>query len=121
MATHVRRQDAAADPTLMANQPALRSSDGLIWIVVAGVFALVCLVPLTLLTVVAPRASAPIAWVTAIAVVALYAALLTARWRVEAKERRLRVMAVLMLAMAGVALVGLLVCAGIEMSAISRA
>lgn len=113
-----RRREERNDPTLMANQPALRSSDGTIWIVVAGLFALICLVPLSLLTVVAPRQSAPVAWITAILVIALYAALLVSRWTVEDRERRLRIMAVLMLAMAAVALFGMLTCTAIEWSAV---
>lgn len=106
------------DPTLMANQPALRSSEGTIWIVVAGLFALICLVPLGLLTVVDPRQSAPVAWITAILVVAAYAALLVTRWTVDHRERRLRLMAALMLAMAGVALIGMATCVMIEWSAV---
>ncbi|MGV2985712.1 hypothetical protein ACNPNP_18625 [Microbacterium sp. AGC85] len=112
-----RRRDERHDPTRMANQPALRSSDGTIWIVVAGLFGLICLVPLSLLTVVDPRRSAPVAWITAILVIVLYAALLVSRWTVDDRERRLRIMAVLMLAMAAVALFGMLTCAAIEWSA----
>lgn len=113
-----RRREARNDPTRMANQPALRSSEGTIWIVVAGLFALVCLVPLSLLTVVDPRESALAAWITAILVIVLYAALVVTRWLVSARERRVRIMAVLMLAMAAVALFGLLICAVIEWSAV---
>ncbi|WP_194421881.1 hypothetical protein [Microbacterium abyssi] len=113
-----RRVDARRDPTRMANQPALRSSDGTIWIVVAGLFALICLVPLSLLTVFDPRDSAAVAWVTAVLVIALYVALLATRWAVNARERRLRIMAGLMIAMAAVALIGLLTCAAIEWSAV---
>lgn len=113
-----RRRDERHDPTRMANQPALRSSDGTIWIVVAGLFGLICLVPLSLLTVVDPRRSAPVAWITAILVIVLYAALLVSRWTVDDRERRLRIMAVLMLAMAAVALFGMLTCAAIEWSAV---
>lgn len=102
----------------MANQPALRTSDGTIWIVVAGLFGLICLVPLSLLTVVDPRQSAPVAWITAILVIALYAALLASRWVVDERQRRLRIMAVLMLAMAAVALSGMVICVAIEWSAV---
>jgi hypothetical protein len=118
MIARISRTEARTDPTRMVNQPALRSSDGTIWIVVAGLFVLVCLVPLSLLTVVEPRGSAPVAWVTAILVIALYAGLLASRKMVEERERRLRIMAVLMLAMAGVALLGLMVCAAMEWSAV---
>ena len=89
-----------------------------IGIVVAGLFGLICLVPLSLLTVVDPRRSAPVAWITAILVIVLYAALLVSRWTVDDRERRLRIMAVLMLAMAAVALFGMLTCAAIEWSAV---
>lgn len=112
------RREVRNDPTRMANQPALRSSEGTIWIVVAGVFALICLVPLSLLTIVDPRESAPVAWITAIVVVAAYAALLVTRWTVDHRERRLRLMAMLMLAMAAVALIGMVTCAAIEWSAV---
>src|SRR5690606_41354465 len=62
-------------------------------------------IPLVLLTLVDPRASAPVAWITAVLLVALYAALVTARGVVADRKRRLRLMAILMLAMAGVALI----------------
>src|SRR5690606_21395265 len=97
MAARMSRAEARRDPTRMASQPALRSSEGTIWIVVGGVFALICLQPLSLLTGMAPRESAPVAWITAIAVIVLYAALLVVRWSLNPRERRLRVMAVLML------------------------
>lgn len=118
MAERMSRAEARRDPTRMANQPALRSSQGTIWVLVAGLFALVCLVPLSLLTVVDPRESAAVAWITAILVVVLYAALLVTRWIVADREHRLRIMAVLMLAMAAVALIGMVICATIEWSAV---
>lgn len=118
MVTRMSRAETRRDPTRMANQPALRSSEGTIWIVVGGLFAMICLVPLSLLTVVEPRESAPAAWITAILVIALYGALLATRWAVGPRERRLRIMAVLMLAMAAIALLGLMICAAIEWSAV---
>lgn len=121
MAERMSRAETRRDPTRMTNQPALRSSEGTIWVVVAGLFALVCLVPLSLLTVVDPRESAAVAWITAILVIALYAALLVTRWVVAHRERRLRIMAVLMLAMAAVALIGMVICATIEWSAVPAA
>ena len=121
MSGGIRRSDEGLDPTRMVNQPALRSSDGLIWMIVAGVFLLVCAAPLVLLTLVDPRASAPMAWITAIVLVGLYAALVTARGVVADRKRRLRLMAILMLAMAAVALLGLFVCAMIEWSAVPGA
>lgn len=111
-------EDPEQDPTRMSNQPALRSSDGTIWVVVAGLFLLVCAFPLSLLTIVEPRSSAPVAWLTAVTIVILYALLVGARFRVPSGTRRLRFMAILMLAMAAVALIGLLICAGIEWSAV---
>lgn len=114
----VSRAQARRDPTRMANQPALRSSDGTIWIVVSGLFVLICLVPLSLLTVIDPRGSAPVAWVTAILVIGLYAALVASRWAVRERERRLRIMAGLMIAIAAIALLGLVICAVIEWSAV---
>lgn len=114
----VSRAQARRDPTRMANQPALRSSDGTIWIVVAGLFVLICLVPLSLLTVIDPRGSAPVAWVTAILVIGLYVALVVSRWAVGDRERRLRLMAGLMIAIAAIALLGLVICAVIEWSVV---
>jgi len=112
------RDQIRRDPTRMANQPALRTSAGRIWIVVGGLFAAICLVPLALLAVVDPRRSAPVAWITAIIIIVLYAATVASRWLVHDREPRLRIMAALMLAMAAVALIGLMVCATIEWSAV---
>lgn len=105
----------------MVNQPALRTSEGRIWIIVAGLFLLACAVPLSLLTIVDPRASAPAAWITAIVLVVLYAVLVTARGLVSDREQRLRLMAGLMLGMAATALFGMLVCAAIEWAAVPAA
>src|SRR5690606_17794807 len=71
---HRARRRSATEPTLVRNQPALRSSDGTIWIVVAGGFALACAVPLVLILV-DPGPSAVVAWTTAVLMVVLYAAL----------------------------------------------
>lgn len=116
-----RGRSTRSDPTRMANQPALRTSDGLIWIVVAGIFLVICAVPLSLLTVVDPRESAPVAWTTALLLVALYGALLAARGYIAERGQRLRMMAGLMLAMAAVALIGMMVCTAIEWGAVPTA
>ncbi|WP_243230853.1 hypothetical protein [Microbacterium sp. CIAB417] len=116
---HRARRRSATDPTLVRNQPALRSSDGTIWIVVAGGFALACAVPLVLILV-DPGPSAVVAWTTAVLMVVLYAALVAARFLIADRVQRLRVLAVLMLVMAAVALLGLLACVLIEWSTVPR-
>ena len=106
---------AHTDPTLVRNQPSLRTSDGLIWIVVAGLFALISAVPLVLMLAY-PGPSAPLAWVTLVRMVMLYGGVVACRFFVD-RERRLRLMAIGMLAMAAVVLLGLLGCIAIEWTA----
>jgi len=110
---------ATTDPTRVLNQPALRTSDGTIWVVLAGIFAAVCAIPLAM--VIADRgSSAVVAWITLVLVIVLYAALIACRVLVHDRVRRLRLMAVLMLAMAAIALLGLVICVAIEWSAVPR-
>lgn len=102
------------DPTRMANQPALTTSSGTVWIVVGALFALATAYPLSALLLFDPGASFVVALITAVAVVALYVMIVITRFTVPAGRKRLRRMAAFFLAMAAVAVVGLLVCAAIE-------
>lgn len=102
------------DPTKMANQPALRTSSGRVWIVVGALFAAASLVPFGLLIFAGDGRSRPIATVAAVLVVVLYALLLVCRFTLRPGPGRLRAMAACMLTMAGVALVGIWICAVVE-------
>ncbi|GAB3617657.1 hypothetical protein GCM10027416_22140 [Okibacterium endophyticum] len=85
----------------MRNQPALRTSSGLVWIVVGGLLAIVCLIVLVPMTALQPG----IAWFGAVTVIVLYVAILITRLSVPPGRMRLFVLAVLFGAMALVALV----------------
>ena len=118
-AHHARRRHSD-DETLVRNQPALRTSDGTVWVIVAGAFAIACAVPLVMVLS-NPGGAAAAAWTTVVLIVLLYAALLAARFLIEDRTRRLRMLAVLMLAMALVALIGLFTCVMIAWSAVPTA
>lgn len=102
------------DPTKMANQPALRTSSGLIWVVFGGLFAAAAMIPLGLLAFGSDGRSQGAAIPTAALILVLYGALLVVRFAVRQGPRRLRAMAVCMLSMAAVALVGVWSCLMIE-------
>jgi hypothetical protein len=90
------------DPTRMREQPALTTSSGAIWLIVGGLFAAISLgvlVPMTFLP-----AGGGIALGAAIAVAALYVAMIVMRLAVRGR-RRLQLMAAAMIVMAVVALV----------------
>jgi hypothetical protein len=110
---------ASTDPTRVLNQPALRTSDGTIWIVLAGIFAAVCVVPLAMVLA-EPGPSVVVAWITLLLLIVLYAALIACRITISDRVRRLRLMAILMLGMAGVALLGMMVCVALEWSAVPQ-
>lgn len=101
------------DPTLVRNQPALRTSSGTIWVVVGGLFVIACLIPLSLI-VVTGGSAATTAAVTIALVLVLYAVLFVARFAVAPGVRRLRLMAVCLLGVAIVALGGMLLCVAIQ-------
>ncbi|WP_243064547.1 hypothetical protein [Humibacter sp. RRB41] len=71
------------DPTLVRNQPALRTSHGRIWLVVGGIFAVICVAVLLL------QARNDVAWavIGAVVVVALYCAMIVARFMVPPARR----------------------------------
>ncbi len=93
----------------MRNQPALRTSSGAIWIVVGALFVAVSLVPLVLIAGTGGT-SAVIAVTTIVVLVALLTALVVARITVRDQILRLRLLAGCLLTIAGVALIGMLLC-----------
>ena len=113
---HHARRRSFEDETLVRNQPALRTSDGTVWIIVAGA----CAVPLVMILA-NPGGAAAAAWTTLVLIVLLYAALIAARFLITDRTRRLRLLALLMLAMALAALIGLFTCVMIAWSAVPTA
>ncbi|ALX66981.1 hypothetical protein [Microbacterium sp. XT11] len=106
------------DPTRVSSQPALRTSSGAVWIIVASVFTAVCLIPLVLIAGSGGAASA-VAWVTAALLVAGLVAMVVVRLRARPGPPRLRPLAVCFLAMALVALIGMTVCVMLVWSPLS--
>lgn len=106
------------DPTLMRNQPTLRTSSGTIWLVVGGLFVVVCLIPLGLIAT-TDGPAAPVAMITGLLVVLLYAALVAVRLSGLNPIQRLRVMAACLLAIALVALIGMMLCLFVQRLALA--
>lgn len=106
------------DSTKMINQPALRSSSGLVWLIMGTLFAVAVLIPFTMLAF-AGGPSRRIALGCAIAVVILYAGLIAVRLTVRRRVLWLRAMAVCFLTMAAVSVIGMWVCAMLENAQIS--
>lgn len=102
------------DPTKMANQPALRTSNGLVWLIMGGLFAAASLVPFAALAFAGSGRSRGVALTAGAVVIVLYAAMLVIRFAVRPRLPRLRALAACMLTMAGVALVLVWVCLLIE-------
>lgn len=112
MSRQIRRRSRSGpgfDPTLVRSQPALRTSSGAIWIIVASLFTAVCLVPLIGI-VASGGAAAAVATTTAVVIVLLLAGMVVVRLTVRAGPPRLTVLAVCFLAMAVVALAGMATC-----------
>lgn len=107
------------DPTRMANQPALTTSAGTIWIVMGALFVLVSAYPLSALLVFEPGVAFPVAVVTAVVIVLFYVLVVITRFVVPQGRRRLRVMAGFFIAMVALAVVGLFVCAAMQWVAIT--
>lgn len=106
-----RRTDhgSGLDPTLVTSQPALRSSSGAIWIIVGSLFAALSLVPLiAIVTNGGPAGS--VALVTATLVVCSLVAMVVLRLTLRDGPPRLRAMAGCFLAMALIALLGMVIC-----------
>lgn len=106
------RHRSGLDPTLVRNQPALRTSSGGIWLVVGAFFVAVSLVPLVLI-IIRGGPAVTAAAVTSVALVVLFAAMLIIRFGVRPGVRRLRGLAACLLGIAAAALVGMLVCVSI--------
>ncbi len=106
--------DPATDPTRMGNQPALTTSSGRSWLVMGALFALACCFPLSSLLVISPGRSFPVALTVAIAIGVCYLGMVIARFALPPGRRRLHAMAAGMIAMAAIALFGLLLCLLIE-------
>ena len=105
------------DPTSMLNQPALRTSTGKIWLVMGAFFVVASLIPLGALIFVRQGPSAPLATVIACGVIGLYLVMIAVRISVKNRTLRLRILAACMLAIAALALLGMLACMLIERSA----
>ncbi len=103
------RPDGGLDPTLVTSQPALRSSSGAIWLVVAALFAVMSLVPLVAIAVDGGPAES-VAIVTATLVVGLLLAMLVIRWTIREGPPRLHALAGCFLGMALIALIGMVIC-----------
>lgn len=113
--------DPRPDPTKMANQPALQTSSGTVWIVVGGLFLLASLVSFGAMVLGGNGQAVPVAIAGALLAVALYTALVVARFSVGPGTKRLRVMAICMLTMAFTSLLGIWICALIEGAALETA
>ena len=105
------------DPTRMANQPALTTSSGSVWIVTGALFILAAAYPLSALLVFEPGSAFPVALATAIVMSVMYVLLVITRFAAPAGRRRLQLMAVFFIAMVALVVVGLLVCAAMQWSA----
>lgn len=106
--------DRRPDPLRMGDQPALRTSEGRIWLVMGGLFAAVVIAAFSPLALDEERSSSGVALGAACVIAALYAAMIVVRFAVSRRVVRLRAMAACMLAMAAVGLVGMLLCLFVE-------
>lgn len=79
------------DSVRMIDQPALRTSNGLVWLLVGGILTVICAGLLVLLSEINPT----VAWTGAGAIVALYLAMIVVRFLVRPKRPRLLTLAVL--------------------------
>lgn len=107
------RHEREPDPTLMRNQPALRTSSGTIWLIMGAALVVISLVPLTLIILAAGPATGA-AMTTAALIVVVYAGMVVVRLTITASVPRLRLLAAGFLAIAAVALIGMLICVAIE-------
>lgn len=105
------------DPTRVLNQPALRTSNGAVWLVVGALFAALSLIPLGALALIRQGPSASLATIIAIAVIGLYLIMVVIRFAVQRQVVRLRALMVVFLAMAATVLFGVLGCLALERAA----
>lgn len=104
------------DPTRIREQPALTSSRGAIWLIVGGIFtviALAVLIPMTALP------GGVFALVAAIVDGVVYLGMIVTTFAIPPGRRRLRVLAVGLLVIAGVSLVAAAIVASSALSASS--
>lgn len=87
--------------------------------VMGGLFMLASLIPFGSLVFFGSGRSAPVALIAGSIVIALYAGILVTRFTVSHRKHRLRLMAVCMLSMAGIALIGIWICSLIENAALA--
>lgn len=109
----------AGDHRQVSKHPALWSSTGTVWLVAGAVLAAVCLVPLVSI-VVTGRAASAVATATSVLIVALYAAMVAVRLSSSRVPSRLQRMALCFLGIAGVALVGMIICVMIQWNAVAQ-
>lgn len=96
------------DPTKIRNQPALTTSTGRIWLIVGGLFTAIVVAVLIPMTALEP---AGVALTAIVADVLLYLAIVAARVFCAPGRARLAVMAVALLASAGISLAAVLIVA----------
>ncbi|MCF2570865.1 hypothetical protein [Brevibacterium sp. UCMA 11754] len=99
------------DPRRISDQPALRSSTGTIWIVAGGLF-LVVIAGVLAAVIFSGGPAIGYAITTIIVAGALYLVLLISRFAIRPGRIRLWAMAGSMIAMALVAIIGLVLCVG---------
>ena len=101
------RPERPPDPTRVTDQPALRTSSGLVWLIMGGLFAAVGVALFALLAFGGDGRATGLALTAAGVTLGLYALMLVARFAVRPGRTRLGLMAACMLSMAAVGLVGL--------------
>lgn len=104
---------------MMSNQPALRTSSGNIWLICSSIFVVLCLIPLVSIAMSGGNA-ATVALVCTVLLIALLAAAFVVRFGVPPYLGRLRWLAMCMLAMALVALLGMVLCVMLVWSGVPR-
>lgn len=102
------------DPTKVVNQPALRTSNGRIWLIMGGLFAAVTMIPFGMLIFAGDGRSRVTALASAVLILLLYAAMIICRIAIRPGTIRLRFMAACMLTMAAAALIGVWLCLLVE-------
>ena len=108
-----------SDPMRMADQPALQTSSGAVWIVMGALVLLASGFGLGFLAFAEPeRPSRLVALVSIFVVAALYVLLIVLRFTGKPGPARLKRIAACFLGMLGIALLAAIVCAGIEWAAV---
>ena len=79
------------DPTLVRNQPALTSASGNSWLIIGGLFSLISMAMLLVLSTLPPPG---LSFVAIAITLTLYLAMVVVRFSVHTRTRRLRIIAV---------------------------